>query len=58
MQYHFETKIDAIKAAIEYLHDKRLADRQRDMANMPAADDPLAYGIKVSDSPIAGEAAS
>ncbi len=47
MQYHFETKIDAIKAAIEYLHDKRLADRQRDMANMPAADDPLAYGIKV-----------
>ena len=47
MQYHFETKIDAIKAAIEYLHDRRLADRQRDMANMPASADPLAYGIKV-----------
>ncbi len=47
MQYHFETKIDAIKAAIEYLHDRRLADRQRDMANMPATADPLAYGIKV-----------
>ena len=47
MQYHFETKIDAIKAAIEYLHERRLADRQRDMANMPATADPLAYGIKV-----------
>ena len=47
MQYHFETKIDAIKAAIEYLHERRLADRQRDMANMPASADPLAYGIKV-----------
>ena len=47
MQYHFETKIDAIKAAIEYLHDRRLADRQRDMANIPASADPLAYGIKV-----------
>jgi AcrR family transcriptional regulator len=47
MQYHFQTKIEAIKAAIEYLHDRRLADRQRDMANMPASADPLAYGIKV-----------
>ena len=47
MQYHFETKIDAIKAAIEYLHERRLADRQRDMANLPATADPLAYGIKV-----------
>ena len=47
MQYHFETKIDAIKAAIEYLHDKRLADRQRDMADIPASEDPLAFGIRV-----------
>ena len=47
MQYHFETRIDVIKAAIEYLHDKRLADRQRDMADIPAATDPLTFGIRV-----------
>ena len=47
LQYHFESKIDAIKAAIEYLHDKRLTDRQKDMADIPAASDPLAFGIRV-----------
>ena len=47
MQYHFETRIDVIKAAIEYLHDKRLTDRQRDMADIPAATDPLTFGIRV-----------
>lgn len=46
MQYHFETKIDAIKAAIEYLHERRLVERQRDMGKIPTNADPLAYGIQ------------
>jgi len=48
MQYHFATKLDAIKAAVEYLHEKRLADRWRDTQRAPEGVDPLAYGIGVS----------
>ena len=45
MQYHFKAKIDAIKAAIHYLYEKRLADRDRDTGNLQG--NPLADGIKI-----------
>ena len=47
MQYHFPAKIDAIKAAINYLHVKRLSDHQRDLANIPEGVDPMAHAIEV-----------
>lgn len=45
MQYHFKTKIDVIKGAIDYLHEKRLADRDRDTGKMKGH--PLTGGIDV-----------
>ena len=45
MQYHFKTKIDAIKAAIDYLHEKRLADRDRDTGKMTGH--PLTEGVNI-----------
>lgn len=47
MQYHFDSKIDTIKAAISFLNEKRLADRTRDLAHMPAGVNPLAHGIEI-----------
>jgi AcrR family transcriptional regulator len=47
MQYHFPAKIDAIKAAINYLHVKRLNDHQRDLAHVPAGMNPMAHAIEV-----------
>ncbi|MEM9622407.1 MAG: TetR/AcrR family transcriptional regulator [Pseudomonadota bacterium] len=47
MQYHFPAKIDAIKAAINYLHNKRLSDHQNDLQNIPKGVDPMAYAIEV-----------
>jgi AcrR family transcriptional regulator len=47
MQYHFHTKIDAIKAAINYLHGKRLTDHQRDLEDIPKGVDPMAHAIDV-----------
>jgi AcrR family transcriptional regulator len=35
MQYHFPAKLDAVKAAINYLHAKRLTDHQRDLEDIP-----------------------
>lgn len=47
MQYHFPAKIDAIKAAIQYLHAKRLTDHQRDLENIPKGVDPMAHAVDV-----------
>ncbi len=47
MQYHFPAKLDAIKAAIHYLHAKRLTDHQRDLENIPKGVDPMAHAIDV-----------
>jgi len=47
MQYHFPAKIDAIKAAINYLHVKRLNDHQRDLAHVPPGVSPMAHAIEV-----------
>ena len=47
MQYHFPAKMDAIKAAINYLHAKRLTDHQRDLEDIPAGVDPMAHAIEV-----------
>jgi len=47
MQYHFPAKLDAIKAAINYLHAKRLTDHQRDLDEIPKGTDPMAHAIDV-----------
>lgn len=47
MQYHFPAKIDAIKAAINYLHVKRLSDHQKDLADIPEGVDPMDHAIEV-----------
>ncbi len=47
MQYHFHTKLDAVKAAINYLHAKRLTDHQRDLEDIPKGMDPMAHAIEV-----------
>ena len=47
MQYHFPAKIDAIKAAINYLHVKRLSDHQKDLADIPDGIDPMDHAIEV-----------
>ncbi len=47
MQYHFPAKMDAIKAAIKYLHVKRLSDQKQDLANVPENVSPMAHGIEV-----------
>lgn len=43
MQYHFGSKIEAIKAAINYLHTKRLADHQQALEDVPEGTDPMAF---------------
>lgn len=45
MQYHFKAKIDAIKAAIGYLYEKRLADRDRDAGKIKG--NPLIDGVAI-----------
>lgn len=47
MQYHFPSKIDVIKAAINYLHAKRLADQERDLENTPEGIPQMAHAIEV-----------
>ena len=47
MQYHFTTKADAIKAAIRYLHLKRLSDQRHDLDNIPPGVDPMDYSVDV-----------
>ena len=47
MQYHFPAKLDAVKAAINYLHAKRLTDHQRDLEDIPKGVDPMAHAINV-----------
>ena len=47
MQYHFPSKIDVIKAAINYLHAKRLADQERDLENTPEGVPQMAHAIEV-----------
>lgn len=47
MQYHFPAKLDAIKAAINYLHAKRLTDHQRDLEDIPKGVEPMAHAIDV-----------
>ncbi len=47
MQYHFPARLDAIKAAINYLFAKRLNDHQRDLENVPVGVDPMAHAIEV-----------
>jgi len=47
MQHHFRTKLEAIKAAVNYLHARRLTDHQRDLENIPAGVDPMAHAIEV-----------
>ena len=47
MQYHFPAKLDAIKAAINYLLAKRLTDHQQDLQEMPPGADSMAHAIEV-----------
>jgi AcrR family transcriptional regulator len=47
MQYHFPAKMDAIKAAVNYLHVKRRNDHQIDLANIPAGMNPMAHAIEI-----------
>lgn len=47
LQYHFPAKIDAIKAAIQYLLEKRLMDHKRDLQDIPKGVDPMAHAIDV-----------
>ncbi|MFT4798400.1 MAG: AcrR family transcriptional regulator [Candidatus Azotimanducaceae bacterium] len=47
MQYHFPAKIDVIKAAVNYLHAKRLSDHQRDLEETPEGVDRMAHAIDV-----------
>jgi len=47
MQYHFSSKIDVIKAAINYLLAIRLTDHQRDLANTPEGVPQMAHAIEV-----------
>ena len=47
MQYHFPAKIDAIKAAINYLLAKRLTDHQRDLEEIPDGVDSIAHALEV-----------
>lgn len=47
MQHHFRTKLEAIKAAVNYLHARRLTDHQRDLEAIPAGVDPMAHAIEV-----------
>lgn len=47
LQYHFPAKMDAIKAAINYLHAIRLADHQRELDNVPKGMDPIEHAIEV-----------
>jgi AcrR family transcriptional regulator len=47
MQYHFPAKLDAIKAAINYLLAKRLTDHQRDLEEIPIGVDAMSHAIEV-----------
>jgi len=47
MQYHFPAKLDAIKAAVNYLLAKRLTDHQRDLEDVPNGVDSMAHAIEV-----------
>lgn len=47
MQYHFPAKLDAIKAAVNYLFAKRLTDHQRDLEDIPEGVDSMAHAIEV-----------
>ena len=47
MQYHFPARLDAIKAAINYLLAKRLTDHQRDLEDVPVGVDSMAHAIEV-----------
>ena len=47
MQYHFPAKIDAIKAAINYLLAKRLTDHQQDLEEIPDGVDSIAHALEV-----------
>jgi AcrR family transcriptional regulator len=47
MQYHFPAKLDAIKAAINYLLAKRLTDHQRDLEEIPVGVNSMAHAIEV-----------
>lgn len=47
MQYHFPAKLDAIKAAVQYLLAKRLIDHQRDLEDIPKGVAPMAHAIDV-----------
>ena len=47
MQYHFPARLDAIKAAINYLFAKRLTDHQRDLEDVPEGVDSMAHAIEV-----------
>jgi AcrR family transcriptional regulator len=47
MQHHFPAKLDAIKAAVNYLLVKRLTDHQRDLEDVPNGVDSMAHAIEV-----------
>lgn len=43
MQYHFGSKLEAIKAAINHLHEVRLADHRRALEEVPRGANPMAH---------------
>lgn len=47
MQYHFPSKIDVVKAAINYLHAKRLSDQERDLEDTPKGKPQMEHAFEV-----------
>ena len=47
MQYHYSSKIDVIKAAIDYLHVKRLSDHIKRLEETPKDTPQMAHAVDV-----------
>ncbi|MEH6571137.1 MAG: TetR/AcrR family transcriptional regulator [Halioglobus sp.] len=47
MQYHFKTKLEAIKSAVNYLHAIRLTEHQRDLLDVPRGMHPMEHAVDV-----------
>jgi len=46
MRHHFPSKIDIVKAAIDYLYEKRLKAFRQDVSNRPPNVDRISYGLE------------
>lgn len=48
VQYHFPTRLDLLKATIEYLHERRVETFRRDLATCPPGVDLLDHMVDIS----------